>query len=60
MSIVLLAKPRAAQPLNKFPAFYGTRKFITVLTRSPVSVLTQMIPVHTCVLFNVHFNTLYA
>jgi len=32
-STVLLEKPIVTQLLKKFPAFYGTRRFITVLTR---------------------------
>jgi hypothetical protein len=30
----LLQKPPIMQPLKNFPTFYGTRKFITVLTRA--------------------------
>jgi hypothetical protein len=33
-SWALLEKPPAVQPLKKFPAFYGTRRFITVFTRT--------------------------
>jgi hypothetical protein len=29
---VLLGKPRGYQPVKKFPAFYGTRRFITAFT----------------------------
>jgi hypothetical protein len=31
-SRVLLEKPTGIQPVKKFPAFYGTRRFITALT----------------------------
>jgi hypothetical protein len=30
---VLLEKPANTQPLKKFPAFYGTQRFITAFTR---------------------------
>jgi hypothetical protein len=42
MSTLFLAKPIVARPLNRFPAFYATWEFITVLTRAPVSVLSRM------------------
>jgi hypothetical protein len=38
---VLLEKPTLAQPLKKFPKFDGTRKFITVFTRSHDRSLTR-------------------
>jgi hypothetical protein len=31
---VLLEKLTGSQPIKKFPAFYGTRRFITVFTRA--------------------------
>jgi len=34
-STVLLEKPTGSQPVKKFPAFYGTRRFITALTSAP-------------------------
>jgi hypothetical protein len=33
-SLGLLEKPPIVQLLKNFPAFYGTRKFITVFTRA--------------------------
>jgi hypothetical protein len=33
-SWALLEKPPGMQPLKNFPAFYGTRRFITVFTRA--------------------------
>jgi hypothetical protein len=33
-SVVLLKKLKASEPVKKFPAFYGTWKFIAVLTRA--------------------------
>jgi hypothetical protein len=33
-STVLLEKLTVLQPVNKFPTFYGTRRFITVLTNA--------------------------
>jgi hypothetical protein len=35
-SRALLEKPPIVQPLKNFPAFYGTRRFITVFTRAVV------------------------
>jgi hypothetical protein len=32
--LVLLGKPAVAQPLKKFPAFYGTGRFTAVFTRA--------------------------
>jgi len=49
-SRVLLEKLTGLQLVKKFPAFYGTRKFITALTREcppPVPILSQLNPVHT-------------
>jgi hypothetical protein len=34
VSWALLEKPPVAQPLKKFPTFYGTQRFITVSTRA--------------------------
>jgi hypothetical protein len=34
-SYTLLEKPPVAQLLKNFPIFYGTRKYITVITRVP-------------------------
>ena len=41
-------KPAGSQLVRKFPAFYGTRRFITTFTRaqSHVPVLSQINPVH--------------
>ena len=38
---VLLKKPIIPQATNKFPASYGTRRFITVFTTAPQSYLSQ-------------------
>ena len=44
---VLLAKLIGLQLVNKFPAFHGTRRFITAIKRPPpVSILGQPKPVH--------------
>jgi len=32
LSIILLEKLTATQPVKKFPAFYGTKRFIVFLT----------------------------
>jgi hypothetical protein len=34
MELTDLEKPPIVQPLKNFPAFYGTRRFITELTRA--------------------------
>jgi hypothetical protein len=34
MELSLLEKLPIVQPLKKFPAFYGTRRFIAVFTRA--------------------------
>jgi hypothetical protein len=34
MDLSLLEKPPIVQLLKNFPAFYGTRRFITVFTRA--------------------------
>jgi len=46
---VLLEKLTGLQPIKKFPAFYGTRRFITEFTRAPppVPILSQLDAVHT-------------
>ena len=48
-SRVLLEKLTTSQLVKKFPAFYGTRRFITAFTsaRHPVPILNQLDPVHT-------------
>jgi hypothetical protein len=33
-NIVLLEKPPVIQPVRKFPSFYGTQRFITMLTKA--------------------------
>jgi hypothetical protein len=44
----LLEKLPIVQPLKKFPAFYGTQRFITVFTGPPlVPILSQINPIHT-------------
>jgi hypothetical protein len=48
--IVLLEKPTGSQIVKKFPAFYGTGRFITAFTSArppPVSILSQLNPVQT-------------
>jgi hypothetical protein len=43
----LLERPPIVQTHEKFPAFYGTRKFITVFTRAPpVIILSHINPIH--------------
>jgi hypothetical protein len=40
-------EPQVVQPLGSFPAFYGTRRFITAFTSPPpVLILSQTNPVH--------------
>jgi hypothetical protein len=47
-SRVLLEKLTGLQLFNKFPAFYGTRMFITAFTSvRHLSILSQLNPVHT-------------
>jgi hypothetical protein len=46
-SRVLPEKLKRPELLKKFPAFYGTRRFITVYSRARhLSVLSQIDPVH--------------
>jgi hypothetical protein len=43
----LLGKLTVSQLVKKFPAFYGTRRFITAFTRARhLSLLSQLNPVH--------------
>ena len=46
---VLLEKLTGFQLVKKFPAFYGTRRFISAFTSAPppVPILSQLDPVHT-------------
>jgi hypothetical protein len=55
---VLLEKHIVPQLVKKFPAFYGTRRPITALTRAPplIPILSQMNPVHAKP--SIHFNIL--
>jgi hypothetical protein len=48
-SRALLEKLTGLQLVKKYPAFCGTRRFITAFTssRQPVSILSQLNPVHT-------------
>jgi hypothetical protein len=47
MELSLLEKPSIANLFKKYPTFYGTRRFIVVITRSRHwSALSQMNPVH--------------
>jgi hypothetical protein len=45
-SRALLEKPPVVQLLKNFPAFYGTRRFITVLTRALESALQKVSNFH--------------
>jgi hypothetical protein len=46
-SWALLEKLPIVQPLKNFPAFYGTRRFITTFTRAlVVPILSQIDPIH--------------
>jgi hypothetical protein len=55
-SSALLNKVPIVQPLKKFPAFYGTRRFITV-----VPIPSQINPIRTIpsYLSKIHFNTVH-
>ena len=56
---VLLEKLTGSQLVKKFPAFHGTRRFITALKRPPpVSILGQPNPVHIFIshLLQIHPN----
>jgi hypothetical protein len=46
-SRVLLEKLTGLQLVKKFPAFYGTRRFIIAFTVSATRLLSQLNPVHT-------------
>ena len=48
-STILLEKLTDSQLVKKFPAFYGTRRYITAFTcvRHLVPIPSQLVPVHT-------------
>jgi hypothetical protein len=59
MERVLLEKLTGLQLVKKFPAFYGTRRFITVFTSAcHLSILRQLSPVHTTTSYflKIHLN----
>jgi len=60
---VLLEKLTGLQLVKKFPAFHGTRMFITALTsfRQTVSILGQSNPIHipTSHLLEIHLNIIH-
>jgi hypothetical protein len=55
---VFLEKLTVLQLVKKFPAFYGTRTLITVLTTVSHMSLSQANPIHalTVYFFNIHLN----
>ena len=60
-SKVLLEKLTGSQPVKKFPTFYGTRKFITAVTRARHLTLSwvssiQYMPPHTSHFLKIHLN----
>jgi len=59
-SRVLVEKLPGSQPVKKFLAFYGTRRFITAVTSCPptVPILSHIDPVHvvTYHFLEIHFN----
>jgi hypothetical protein len=63
-SWALLEKLPIVQPLRNFPAFYGTRRFITNVHKSPplVPILSQIDPVHTIpsYLSKIYFNIVHS
>ena len=56
----LSEKLAGSQPVKKFPAFYGTRKFITTFTTAPppLPILSQLDPIHAphIPLLKIHLN----
>jgi hypothetical protein len=59
MGLSPLEKPPVVQLLKNFPAFYGTRRFITVFTRAPTGLYCdsdQWIYTTIFYLSKIHFN----
>jgi hypothetical protein len=53
-----LEKLAVAQPVKKFPVFYGTQRFIAVFTMAPPLglILSHINPVHTLTSYETHLN----
>jgi len=45
-----------SQPVKKFPAFYGTRKFITAFTSARHLSLSWARSIHLCWRYSIHYN----
>jgi hypothetical protein len=53
--VVLLGKLGVTHLVREFPAFYGTQRFITVLTWGPPLMIDEPSP-HTPIIFAINFN----